>query len=87
MKSGPRRTPEKREKVVMTEREILERQESTGNREYFLVLVGSFLHAYGHGAFALSRATIVTFNSDYQDLAYNNNRSNGISVRLVRAVE
>jgi hypothetical protein len=46
MKSGPRRTPEKREKVVMTEREILERQESTGNREYFLVLVGSFLHVH-----------------------------------------
>lgn len=41
----------------MTEREILERQEQTDNREYLLVLVGSFLHAYGNGAFALSRAT------------------------------
>jgi hypothetical protein len=41
----------------MTEREIIERQELAGNQEYFLVLVGSFLHAYGNGAFALSRAT------------------------------
>ena len=41
----------------MTEREILERQEQTDNREYLLVLVGSFLQAYGNGAFALSRAT------------------------------
>lgn len=35
----------------------MERQELAGNKEYFLVLVGSFLHAYGHGAFALARAT------------------------------
>ena len=35
----------------------MERQEQAGNREYYLVLVGSFLHAYGHGAFALARAT------------------------------
>ena len=41
----------------MTEREILERQEQTGNREYLLVLVGSFLQAYGNGAFALARVT------------------------------
>ena len=41
----------------MTEREILERQEQTDNREYLLVLVGSFLHAYGNGAFALARVT------------------------------
>lgn len=39
----------------MTERDILERQEQTGNRQYYLMLVGSFLHAYGHGAFALAR--------------------------------
>ena len=32
-------------------------QEQRGNQEFFLILVGSFLHAYGHGAFALSRAT------------------------------
>jgi len=63
----------------MTEREILERQESTGNREYFLVLVGSFLHAYGHGAFALSRATIVTFSSGSLDPASNDYRSVGFS--------
>lgn len=41
----------------MTEREIIEKQEQTGNREYYLMLVGSFLHAYGNGAFALARAT------------------------------
>ena len=41
----------------MTEREILDRQEQSGQRDFFLALVGSFLRAYGHGAFALSRAT------------------------------
>lgn len=41
----------------MTEREILDKQEQTGNQEYYLMLVGSFLHAYGNGAFALARAT------------------------------
>lgn len=41
----------------MTEREILARQEQAGNREFVLMLVGSFVHAYGHGAFALARAT------------------------------
>ena len=41
----------------MTEREILDRQEQTGNQQFLLVLVGSFLHAYGNGAFALSRVT------------------------------
>ena len=54
MKNGPRKS---KTKTTMTEREILERQEQTGNREYLLVLVGSFLHAYGNGAFALSRVT------------------------------
>ncbi|MBR1644522.1 MAG: hypothetical protein IJ684_04050 [Bacteroidales bacterium] len=41
----------------MTEREILDRQEQTGNQQFLLVLVGSFLHAYGNGAFALARVT------------------------------
>ena len=41
----------------MTEKEVLDLQEQRGNQEFFLILVGSFLHAYGHGAFALSRAT------------------------------
>lgn len=41
----------------MTEQEILERQERSGQCEFCLLLVGSFLRAYGHGAFALSRAT------------------------------
>lgn len=41
----------------MTEREILDLQEQTGNQEYYLMLVGSFLHAYGHGVYALSRVT------------------------------
>lgn len=41
----------------MTEQEILNLQEQNGNREYYLMLVGKFLHAYGHGAFALSRVS------------------------------
>lgn len=41
----------------MTEKEILDKQEQRGNQEFFLIQVGSFLHAYGNGAFALSRAT------------------------------
>ena len=39
----------------MTEKEILDWQEQTGNQEFFLMQVGKFLHAYGNGAFALSR--------------------------------
>ena len=39
----------------MTEKEIIERQERSGNEELYLILVGSFLHAYGAGAFALAR--------------------------------
>ena len=35
----------------MTEKEVFDLQEQGGNQEYFLILVGSFLHAYGHGAF------------------------------------
>ena len=41
----------------MTEKEVLDLQAECGNQEYFMILVGSFIHAYGHGAFALSRAT------------------------------
>jgi len=41
----------------MTEQDILRRQEINGQREYYLMLMGQFYHAYGHGAFALSRAT------------------------------
>ena len=41
----------------MTEREVIEKQEGNGNKEYYLILIGSFLHAYGNGAFALARAT------------------------------
>lgn len=41
----------------MTEREVITTQELNGNQEFLLILIGSFLHAYGHGAFALSRAT------------------------------
>lgn len=52
MKSDPRESPPKNWNN-MTERDILARQEQAGNREFFLMLVGSFVHAYGHGAFAL----------------------------------
>ena len=41
----------------MTEQEILRLQEVNGQRSFYLVLVGKFLHACGNGAFALSRAT------------------------------
>ena len=41
----------------MTEKEVLDLQQQSGNQEFYLILVGSFLHAYGDGAFALSRAT------------------------------
>ena len=41
----------------MTEQEILRLQEANGQRSFYLVLVGKFLHACGNGAFALSRAT------------------------------
>lgn len=41
----------------MTEQDILRQQEANGQRSFYLVLVGRFLHAYGNGAFALSRAT------------------------------
>ena len=41
----------------MTEQEILTRQESSGNTEFFMILIGRFLHAYGNGAFALARLT------------------------------
>ena len=41
----------------MTEKEVLDLQEQGGNQEFFLILIGSFLNAYGHGAFALARAT------------------------------
>ena len=41
----------------MTEKDVLDLQEKSGNREFYLMLVGKFLLAYGHGAFALSRAT------------------------------
>ena len=41
----------------MTEQEILTRQEQSGNREFFLILIGRVYHAYGCGAFALARLT------------------------------
>lgn len=41
----------------MTEKEVLDLQQQSGNQELYLILIGSFLHAYGNGAFALSRVT------------------------------
>lgn len=40
----------------MTEQEILKRQEDSGNRELYLMLVVIFLHTCGQEAFALARA-------------------------------
>lgn len=39
----------------MTEQEIIDRQQRTGGSELLLMQVGSFVHAYGPGAFALAR--------------------------------
>ena len=41
----------------MTEKEILQQQESNGQNAFYLMAVGMFYHAYDCGAFALSRAT------------------------------
>lgn len=41
----------------MTEQQVLNQQQQNGEKEFYLILVGSFLHAYGNGAFALGRAT------------------------------
>ena len=41
----------------MTEKEILQQQESNGQKTFYLIAVGMFYHAYGCGAFALARAT------------------------------
>ena len=41
----------------MTEKEILQQQESNGQTAFYLIAVGMFYHANGCGAFALSRAT------------------------------
>ena len=41
----------------MTEREVLEKQEENGQQGFWLIQIGSFIHAYGNGAFALARAT------------------------------
>ena len=43
--------------TTMTEQDILRKQEQNANTEFYLMLVGQFYHAYGHGAFALARAT------------------------------
>jgi len=41
----------------MTEQEVLQRQETNGQKEFYLILMGQFYHAYGNGAFALARAS------------------------------
>ena len=41
----------------MTEKEIIERQEENGNTLFYVMQIGMFYHAYGYGAFALSRIT------------------------------
>ena len=41
----------------MTEKEILQQQETNGQKTFYLIAVGMFYHAYGCGAFALARAT------------------------------
>lgn len=41
----------------MTEKEIIERQEAEGNREFYLIRQGIFYNAYEGGAYALHRLT------------------------------
>jgi hypothetical protein len=41
----------------MTEKEILQQQETNGQKSFYLIAVGMFYHAYGCGAFALARET------------------------------
>ena len=41
----------------MTEKEILQQQETNGQKSFYLIAVGMFYHAYGCGAFALARTT------------------------------
>ena len=41
----------------MTEKEVIQKQEENGQQEFYLIQIGSFIHAYGQGAFALARAT------------------------------
>ena len=41
----------------MTEKEILQQQESNKQTVFYLIAVGMFYHAYGCGAFSLARAT------------------------------
>ena len=41
----------------MTEKEVLQLQEGNQQTAFYLIAVGRFYHAYGSGAFALSRAT------------------------------
>ena len=41
----------------MTEFDVIQKQEQSENKEFYLILIGSFLHAYEHGAFALWRVT------------------------------
>ena len=44
----------------MTEQEVLTRQESTGNTEFFLILIGRFLNAYGTGDYTDSDPVMLT---------------------------
>ncbi len=41
----------------MTEKEVLQKQESNQQTAFYLIAVGMFYHAYGCGAFALARTT------------------------------
>ena len=41
----------------MTEKEVFEKQEESGNTVFYMVRKGIFYNAFGHGAFALARAT------------------------------
>ena len=52
----------------MTEKEILQQQESNGQTAFYPIAVGMFYHANGCGAFALSRATGYRVLSKHGDI-------------------
>ena len=52
----------------MTEREVLEKQEENGQQGFWLIQIGSFIHAYGNGAFALARATGYTVRRKHRKM-------------------
>ena len=43
--------------IDVTEKEVIVRQNMNGQQEFYLLLIGTMLYAYGYGAFALTKMT------------------------------